>query len=362
MPDSRTDLLRRPPAPSRWPIVVLVLVVLTGLVTVLASGWRVHTTTTAAPTPLTYTVATARDGVVEQSIPVRAELQWGTALVARNLLAGTVTSVAVDHVEEVSVGDVIYSVDLHPVFVAAGSTPAFRDLADGVAGPDVRQLQEMLVAEGQYTSVVDGIFGRSTASAVERWQKANGEEVTGVVAAGRVQFVPRLPALLAADTDEITVGTQLTGGESAVLESNSDPDIEGPLPPDLLPSVHEGAAVTIEAGTARWTGVVQSVDLREDGVGSAVFGQVDGTSCGEACPFLPGVDGALHARGAIVVVPRTEGTFIPVAAVRSDGDAQYVVDADGGRHGVTVTASANGLAVVEGVAPGDRFRVSRAPA
>jgi hypothetical protein len=70
-------------------------------------------------------------------------------------------------------GEVILSASGRPVFVLRGETPAFRDMAPGTSGGDVRQLEEALARLGFDPGIVDGNYDQKTSAAVERlYQKA----------------------------------------------------------------------------------------------------------------------------------------------------------------------------------------------
>jgi len=70
-------------------------------------------------------------------------------------------------------GEVIMSASGRPVFVLRGEAPAFRDMAPGTSGGDVRQLEEALARLGFDPGTVDGNYDQKTSAAVERmYQKA----------------------------------------------------------------------------------------------------------------------------------------------------------------------------------------------
>ncbi len=110
-----------------------------------------------------------------------------------NQLAGTITRLAAKG-EVVDRGQVLYEVDGKPVRLLFGERPAWRALGEGVPdGPDVRQLEENLVALGHATGrtlTVDDTWTAATTEAVKRWQKAIGAEQTGAVQLGQVVFLP----------------------------------------------------------------------------------------------------------------------------------------------------------------------------
>src|SRR6267378_2442863 len=76
-------------------------------------------------------------------------------------------------------GEVILSASGRPVFVLRGETPAFRDMAPGTSGGDVRQLEEALARLGFDPGTVDGNYDQKTSAAVERWYQKAGWDPFG---------------------------------------------------------------------------------------------------------------------------------------------------------------------------------------
>ena len=93
-------------------------------------------------------------------------------------------------------GQVLYRVSNDPVILLYGDTPVYRSLSEGDTGPDVRELNENLVALGYATnSELDrdsDYFSAETAYALERLQYKLGEDETGSLTrgAGRVPARP----------------------------------------------------------------------------------------------------------------------------------------------------------------------------
>jgi peptidoglycan hydrolase-like protein with peptidoglycan-binding domain len=85
-------------------------------------------------------------------------------------------------------GEPLFRVDNEPVVLLYGALPLFRTLAAGVEGPDVRQLEENLVALGYTGFTVDDSFTEATAAAVRRWQAALDVPETGAVAPGALLY------------------------------------------------------------------------------------------------------------------------------------------------------------------------------
>jgi peptidoglycan hydrolase-like protein with peptidoglycan-binding domain len=89
-------------------------------------------------------------------------------------------------------GGTLLAVDNTPVQLFYGTLPAWRDLSVGVDdGPDIRQLEQNLVALGydpDHQITVDNHYTWATKAAVKRWQKARGLDQTG-------SFTTAMPAV-----------------------------------------------------------------------------------------------------------------------------------------------------------------------
>jgi len=304
------------------------------------------------PVPVEYTVA---DGVVGRSLRLASVASWQFRDLVRNASSGVVTSVAIAPGDEVSTGDVLYSVDLRPVVVAQGATPMFRDLGLNAEGPDVEQVQELLAVLGFYDGEIDGDFGSGVRAAVRDWQAAHGLEEDGVVRRGDVVFVGSLPARVVF-TEEVMVGAPLAGGEVVVRELVGDPEFGIPLSPEQRSLVPLSADVFVTYDGGVWPGrIVEAVEDELRGELRLILdapdgGAVCGLDCAGAVPLL----GESSFSTEIVVVPETEGPVVPVAGIVTSPDGSASVRMVGGEMtSVTVVAVADGLAVVEGVSAGD---------
>jgi peptidoglycan hydrolase-like protein with peptidoglycan-binding domain len=118
-----------------------------------------------------------------------------------------------------SAGDVIrcgrpiYRVADEPVVLLCGRTPAYRALAEGMSGPDVRQLNRNLVALGYADrSELDpssDYFGSVTAAALEGLQAELGLDETGTLELDQAVF---LPGPLRVTGSSATLGTMARPG------------------------------------------------------------------------------------------------------------------------------------------------------
>jgi peptidoglycan hydrolase-like protein with peptidoglycan-binding domain len=280
---------------------------------------------------------------------------WQFRDLARNAASGVVTSIGTAPGDEVSAGDVLYAVDLRPVVVAVGATPMFRDLSLNSEGPDVAQLQELLVTLGFYSGESDGDFGTGVRVAVRGWQDSLGLDDDGVVRRGDIVFVGSLPARMVL-AEEVLVGAPLAGGEVVVRELVGDPEFAIPLSPEQRSLVPLSADVFVTYDGGVWPGrIVEAVEDELRGELLLVLEGVDGGAvCGSDCAAAVPLLGETSFSTEIVVVPETEGPVIPVAGILTNPDgATSVRLADGTSVDVEVLAVADGLAVVEGVSEGD---------
>ncbi|MGW0660939.1 peptidoglycan-binding protein [Streptodolium elevatio] len=136
------------------------------------------------------------------------ELGFGPTTTVTGRRAGTITAVP-ESGDRIVRGQAVYAVDAEPVPLLYGALPAYRDLAVGVEGEDVRQLETNLWALGSRGFTVDDDYTEATADAVADWQEDLGVPETGVVALGHVVFAPdeiRVEAVKG------TVGTAVTAG------------------------------------------------------------------------------------------------------------------------------------------------------
>ncbi len=82
---------------------------------------------------------------------------------------GTVTRLPAEGTT-ITRGKAIFRLDNKPVTLLYGALPAYRTLATGVRGADVRQLERNLWALGYRGFTVDETYSASTAAAVGEWQ------------------------------------------------------------------------------------------------------------------------------------------------------------------------------------------------
>ena len=186
-------------------------------------------------------------------------------------VGGVITSLPAPGTQ-IALGQALFAVDNVPVFLFHGDLPAWRAFEEGMSnGPDVAQLERSLAALGYFSREPDEEFTARTAEAIRAWQKATGQEKTGVIDLGRVVFSVGDVRVAAA---KATVGAQLGPGSPVLgvtaLDKKVDVDLK--LADQQLATV--GGKVTIDLPSGRSTdGTIASVGVpteKESGAGKTV--------------------------------------------------------------------------------------------
>ena len=234
-------------------------------------------------------------------------------------------------------GKALYRVDNEPVVLLYGSMPAYRTLAPGVTGADVKEFEQNLWALGYRGFTVDRTYSSATAAAVEDWQDDLGLDETGRVEAGRIRYAPgpvRVDSRSAAAGDLVQPGTELVKLTGTARVATVDLEIADQR------LARRGAAVevTLPNGTAvpgRITGV-ETIVVPGQGE-DADTTDVEVTVGFRGSP--PGLDQAAVSVD-FTVSQRANVLTVPVAALLALAEGGYgvqVVDA-AGTHIVAVRA------------------------
>ncbi|MFC5754635.1 peptidoglycan-binding protein [Actinomadura rugatobispora] len=162
---------------------------------------------------------------------------------------------------QVDCGETLYKVGEKPVILVCGSTPAYRDLAVGDDGKDVRALNKTLVDAGYADkSDVDSEwdhFGWGTAAALEKLQDKRGADVTGRLDLGQAVF---LPGPLRIGTVTAGNGTSAGPGRPIMEAASNRREVIVKLDPSQQSAVKKGAQAQITLPDNRTTsGVVSRI-------------------------------------------------------------------------------------------------------
>lgn len=339
---------------------IVFLIVMVAVVSVLV-GWslaKIFSPPVQVAAETLATTFTVKQGSIGKSITLNAAAAWGAEASGINRAAGVVTSMN-PTTELTRSGDAIYAVDLAPVALVAGRTPAFREITTGTQGPDVIQLAVMLAERGYGVDPdadkVDWVF----AQAIKAWQKDIGAKDTGTVANGAVIFTPGLPARIQFDPEIISVGATLVGGEKVLTVASAVPEFTLEVPNDQAQSIPVGTGVTIKNKDAKWPGQVAGIkDSANSSNKLLVLGSTtDAPLCGRDCGALTEAKDALFPT-EIIIVASQEGLVVPSSAVRTNasGGTSLLLES-GVEQPVEVVATSSGMTIVIGIDAGTRIQL-----
>jgi peptidoglycan hydrolase-like protein with peptidoglycan-binding domain len=239
-------------------------------------------------------------------------------------------------------GQVLYEIDGHPTRLLYGDRPVWRDFTSAMSdGPDVRQLQDNLVALGVGTGVtVDDHFNAATTAAIRRWQAALGLPRTGELHLGDVQFAPG-PARIA--QVEVALGSHVGLAQTILAATSTTRVVSVNLPTLMQARVSVGTKVSVtgpvgppQTGTVTAVGRVAQVP-ESTGQGPPQPATIAVTITLDNPRAVSGFDQA-PVQVAITTTEHTGVLAVPVAALVAsmDGGYQVVVDEAGTHRRVTV--------------------------
>jgi peptidoglycan hydrolase-like protein with peptidoglycan-binding domain len=315
-------------------------------------------------------VATATAEVTRRDLRAQEEvagtLGYGEARVVANRRQGTITALPAEGAV-VTRGEALYRVDGKPVPLFYGRLPAWRSLSVGVDdGPDVRQLEQNLVALGydpDRAITVDDHLTWATRAAVRRWQEAAGLAETGSFEPGDAIWQPgpvRVGTLKAAVGDDARPGAPLL----EVTDTGRQVTID--LDASRQPYVQAGDRVDLELpGGRTTTGKVVSVG-KVATTPAGAEGDSDPTVELVVSLDRPKATGSLDqapVAASITTEVRKGVLAVPVNALLALAEGGYAVEVErqGRRElvGVKTGLFADGQVEVsgEGLAAGDRVVV-----
>lgn len=274
----------------------------------------------------------------------------------------------------VAEGEVLFEVSGRPVIVLEGATPSYRDLAPGISGDDVAQLEAALDRLGLEPGPLDGRYDASTEAAVRRLYESVDSEPAVVRAAQLTELVsaaasaypgstPGPGVMVAAAEIYFTASLPLRVAE---IGTGLGRPVEGPVLFVTDATVAVDGAVPVEQSGLIAAGMPVRID--EPDLGIEASGVVALVADG------PGTDGAdgfhVHFEVTVPDAPpsvvnasvrlsiATESTadevlVVPVAALylTADGESVIRVERDGVLTTVTVRPglTARGLVEVEAI-------------
>jgi peptidoglycan hydrolase-like protein with peptidoglycan-binding domain len=341
----------------RWVtvLVVVVVVIAAAVGAVAVSGlFKPPSSNTGASQYKTSTATVTRQTLVSQ-IDLNATLGDSGSYTLSNQGSGTITWLpAVGHV--VRRGKQAYGLDGAPVVLLYGNVPSYRTLSEGMSGPDVRELNQNLIALGYATHAELAPlrdFSANTAYYLELYQTALGiTDPTGSLTLGQAVFLPTAAKITAWETG-VALGAAVTPGEALMTATSATPVATISLDPSQEGEVKLGdhVGVTLPDGSTT-PGVITAV------------GKVASTNAA-GVTSVPVTVSLTHPRAAgglsqaPVTVKVTTGSVknvlvVPVDALEARSSGGYAVEVIGphGHHLVPVTVGifddAAGLVQVSG--------------
>ncbi len=270
--------------------------------------------------------------------PVSATLGKAGSYSVVNQAQGTITALpAVGQV--VRQGQVLYAVSGNPVVLLYGTVPAYRDLSEGLTGPDVAELNADLVELRYATSAELGAgsdyFSAATAAALEALQAHLKVTVTGSLTLGQAVFLPSAIQVTALGQNTV-LGGQAAAGSALLSASSTRPVVTIALDPSLQSEVRDGEQVSITLPDSQITpGVVSYVSsVATSTSGSGGSGSSGGSTITvDVTPTHPAALGGLDQ--APVQVTITTGSVsnalvVPVDALLAQPGG-YAVEVTSGR-------------------------------
>lgn len=342
---------------------IRIIIAILGLLTLGAlGGWALHSLLappTPSETPAAYAIVTAENGTLERSLTLSAAAQRSTETTLSAQLSGTLTSLDATQEEPQHIGDLLYTVDMQPVVLAEGNIPAYRELSEGMRGPDIAQLQRFLNTVRGYGLVPDGNFGSRTTTAILKWNKKLGFDDQESVPLGRLVFTPHIPVALTWEKD-IEVGAPIHSGDSIAKTLQSEPRFTMTIPTGQLTLISQGMLASITMGTTSWNAQIGPIIIDQetsDAKATLLPLQGEESICHQECSLIP-AEGSKGLLTRVTIVPDASGVIVPTAALRVDANSNTVLMSESGEFiDVEVVTSTQGRSIVNGINVGTRIRV-----
>ncbi|HEV3123997.1 MAG TPA: peptidoglycan-binding protein [Candidatus Dormibacteraeota bacterium] len=267
---------------------------------------------------------------------------------------GTLTALAAEGTT-VTRGQTLYELDGSPIVLMYGDKPAWRTIGAGVSdGPDVKQLDDNLIALGYATSAnltPSNHFSDADAAAVKRWQKALGVDQTGIVQFGAVVF---LPGPIRVATHRVEVGASVNPGMviSAATDTTRAVTVALDVAKQALVKVGDAVSIDLPSG-ASVTGKVSAIASvakapSNNNGGGGGSSTIDVTITIDDQSKLGALDQA--PVDVVIITQSAKGVLtVPITALTALTNGGYAVDVieNGTRHRVPVTTGLFSKTLVE---------------
>jgi hypothetical protein len=300
--------------------------------------------------------ATVTSRTLTSQQQVDGTLGYSGSYVIVNRASGTLTSLPSTG-QVVRQGHVLYRVDTGPVVLLYGSTPAYRDLAEGESGPDVKSLNADLVALGDATSSTldptSDYFGAATAAAVDTLQANLGVSQTGTLTWGQAVFAAGPVRVTSVNA---TKGAPAQDGAVVLQGTSTTRQVTVNLDAAQQSYVKAGDQVTITlpdlATTAGTVTSVSSVATSGSSSGGSSSSGSSGSNSSSATVQVtialrdPGATGTLDqapVQVSITTATAPDVLTVPVTALLAQPGGGYAVEITGPRSTRTILPVTVGL-------------------
>jgi peptidoglycan hydrolase-like protein with peptidoglycan-binding domain len=331
----------------RAAVVLIVLAAVASVAVARRPASTIAVVTPPAPVTAVLKVRTISNDATYDGVVIHA-----VAMPIATRTTGRLTAIA-DEGTTVAAGQTLFEVDAHPTVLLLGTTPAWRDISfASTPGPDVKQLQDNLVAIGldpDHRITADGTFSDATAQAIIRWQEQLGVTATGSLSLGSVLFEPS-PIIVG--VHQVSVGASVAPGTALADAQLAAVTMQFTLPADARSVIAIGQAVDVtmpDRSSAKAT--IASIGTATDATSGNTItvgrGTIEAKGAATAVPDLATIK---------VRVSQTIGDQVlvaPAAALTSHVDGTFtvtVVNGDGSLRSMVVKpgVSANGSVAITG--------------
>jgi len=111
---------------------------------------------------------------LRDELTINGELRRDELSTINSPFDGRVSQLSVEDGDNINAGDVLLALDGRPAVAANGDFSFYRQLDVGSDGPDVLQLERILLESGYDPGAVDRLYTEATRSALRQWQIAYG--------------------------------------------------------------------------------------------------------------------------------------------------------------------------------------------
>ena len=162
--------MKLPKIPRGRALTLLVVIALVTVALLIGRGLGGDSETTG----LVITPRAVERRTLSDILTVTGEVRRDDVYTVSSSVDGRVSDVLVEEGATIAAGDDLVAVDGRMSVAVEGNTPFYRTLTVGSEGPDVRQLEDVLVAAGYDIEQPDTLFTEETRDALASWQIDRG--------------------------------------------------------------------------------------------------------------------------------------------------------------------------------------------